>query len=443
MKKEIIYLSIITPYFLFGVDSANSITIQQVNKIRSNTNISNNSTIVQGKTDIKNNSDVDSLEITQKSGINAGNLIEDSTISGANSKVVQGLSSVNSSTLHNAKLNSNNTITRTDITDGESNVTQSNLIIGGNSNVYGTAEGSGGGMGIGGTADNIEITQNNLLEDTNIKKSTIHQGRTTINGGANISSTFKLNENNSITILNSNGNSSNNSTITQGDINITAGTTTNVKQNIQNIIEDIIVDGSYIKQSNINLKNSITTNINSYNDENLLDDKNKITNIVATGGSTIIQSSIDSRDSIINQLSKYDRNGVDENSWINTTYLNNSELKQSVLSAKNSSHLSNIEYTTHDSGVSSTNLVYMLTSNESNISQDITDISNSDFNDNILNRANTVNHVTAINNSHLAQFNIKVENSSLDNSNLSNQGLYYNTTVNNANLSQGSTTITD
>ncbi len=441
--RKIIYLSIITPYFLFGVDSANSVTIQQVNKIRSNTNISNSSSIVQGKTNIKNNSDVDSLEITQKSGINAGNLIEDSTISGANSKVVQGLSSVNSSTLHNAKLNSNNTIRRVDITNGKSTVTQANLIIGDNSNVHGTAGGDGGGMGIGGTADNIEITQNNLLEDTNIKKSTIHQGRTTINGGANISSTFKLNENNSITLLNSNENSSNNSTITQGDINITAGTTTNVKQNIQNIIEDITVDRSYIKQSNINLKNSITTNINSDNDESLLDDKNKITNTVATGGSTIIQSSIDSKDSTITQLSRYDRNGVDENSWIHTTNLNNSELKQSVLSAKNSSHLSNIEYTTHDSGVSATNLVYMLTANNSNISQDITDISNSDFNDNILNRANTVNNVTALNNSHLAQFNIKVENSSLDNSNLSNQGLYYNTTVNNANLSQGSTTITD
>jgi len=99
--------------------------------------------------------------------------------------------------------------------------------------------------------NNIKITEINVLKNTNINNSIIHQGLITINNQTTVSNTFKRTQQNRIKRASSTGiNSETNSTIIQGDIEISGVNTSNTEQNIKNVIKDITIDGS-IQQSSM------------------------------------------------------------------------------------------------------------------------------------------------------------------------------------------------
>ena len=440
--KKLIVLSIIASFALAD-NTVTSLTVDQKNEIFNNTNISNGATISQGQTDIKNGSNVNSVTITQRYGTDAGNSLENTTITGTNSEVYQGLTSVDNSRLEHAELTSQNKLKGVTVTGGKSTIRQANLIIGGESNATGTAGGAGGNMGMGGSGENLEITQTNTLQDTNIENSVIDQGITVINNSADVSKSFKLKQTNTINRASANGrNSVDNSKITQGITTISGGTTQDIIQTIENVIEDIGVDTSNVSQSTMILTDSTVSNINNDVGSDI-DDKNKISFVTATNDSNIIQSSIDINASTVNGLYKSDRGGLQENNWIHTVTVTNSDIKQSNFNATNHSDVTNITYKTHESGIDAINLIYNSSAiNNSEFYQDVTELNNGELENNTFTRANTLNHVIA-DNSKVKQFNIQVSNSTLNNSELIQQGLFFNVNTTNANLSQGEVSITD
>ncbi len=439
--RNIILLSVVTTSFIFGANVVNDLTVDQKNEINNNSNFSNGATVSQGQTDIQNNSNVDSVNILQRDGTDAGNLIENTDVTNQ-SGLYQGYTYIENSKLHNTDLESKNHVKNVTVTDG-SLVGQSILLIGGDSNVSGTAGSGGGGMGMGGSGENLKITQTNLLQDTNIKNSFVVQGLTYIDNGADVSNTFKLEQTNTINRASASGtNDINASELTQGVTNISGGTTTNIEQTIENVMEDITVDRSHISQSTIKLNNSDVSNINN-GASSSIDDKNRVSYVTARNNSNIDQSTIDIDTSSVNGLYRDDRGVLEENNWIHTVTVDNSDIRQSNFSATNSSDVLNVTYTTHESGINATNLVYNSTAtNNSKFNQDVTELNHGVLTNTTLNRANTLNTVTA-DNSKLKQFNVQVTNSTLENSDLSQQGLMYNLNTTNANLSQGSTVITD
>jgi len=440
--RKIIILSLIASFAL-AENSVTNLTIDQINKIQTSSNFSNGAMVSQGQTDIKNNSNVAEVSITQRVGTDAGNLIEDTNINGTNSEVYQGLTSVDNSRLEHVELTSQNKLKGVTVTGGKSTIRQANLIIGGESNATGTAGGGGSGMGMGGAGENLEITQTNTLQDTNIQNSVIDQGLTVINNGADVSNSFILKQTNTINRASASGkNSVDTAKITQGITTISGGITTNIIQTIENVIEDIEIDTSKVSQSTMTLTDSTVSNINNDVGSDI-DDKNRISFVTATNDSNIIQSNIDINASTINGLYKSDRGGLEENNWMHTVTVTNSDIKQSNFKATNHSDVTNLTYQTHESGVNAINLIYNSSAiNNSEFSQDVTEIDNGDLENNTFTRANTMNHVIA-SNSKLKQFNIEVINSTLNNSELTQQGLLYNVNTTGANLSQGSTIITD
>jgi hypothetical protein len=443
--KRIVVLSLIGSSFLLAENIVNDLEIEQINKVRSNSTFSNSTMVSQGQTVIENNSNVEDVHILQKTGNNAGNLIEETTLS--DTEVNQGFTMVNSSTLHHVELDSDNTIRRVNTSEGTSLISQAALIVGGDSNASGTAGTSGGGYGgIGGTTgENIEITEDNLLEDTEIKASVIHQGLTQIKNGADVLSTFKLNQTNTITVVNATGNDINASTLTQGETNIDGGTTTNIEQKIKNVMEDITVDGSTVQQSSMNFASSDVSDINNNNSESDWDDRNRVTNTTVLNGSVIDQSSINVDGSTIDGLYKYETDGLPENNWIHTVTIDNATIKQSSLTATNGSNVVNVTYKKENMGeiYSAPNLVYDSKAlNQSKFLQDVSTLDNGDITDTTFNRGNSINVVNA-DNSIVKQFNVTVDNSSLSSSNLRASSIIGGVNFNNAVMSQGSTIITD
>jgi len=439
--KKLIILSVAVSFALSG-NVVNDLDIEQINKVNNNSNFSGGATVSQGQTYIQNDSTVTSLDIKQRDGAEAGNLIDNVTITGTN-QLHQGLTHIDNSRVEYTSLDSKNEVKNVDIIGSTSVVTQGALFIGGESNVTGIADSGGGGMGIGGSGENIEITETNILRNTNIDNSTLHQGLTIINNQASVTNTFKLTQQNTINRASSTGtNSENNSTITQGHTEISGGTTSNIEQNIQNVMEDITVDSSSVKQSSMQFINSDVSNINNNNTEATPDDKNRITNTTINNNSTVLQSNISANGSTIDGLYKQDTKGVAENNWMHTVTVNNSTIKQSTLNANNGSTVTNITYKTHDSAVDAINLIYKSQATNSELSQDTTSLDNGILTNTTLNRANSINTVTA-NDSILKQFNVIVTNSTLSNSELNQQGLMWKVNTNNANITQGSTIITD
>ena len=108
--------------------------------------------------------------------------------------------------------------------------------------------------------------------------------------------------------------------------------------------------------------------------------------------------------------------------------------------------LTGLENTTYNAGDISSyaiNGIYASTvTNSSNLIQDVTNLDNGDLKNTTLNRINTISLAT-VENSDLKQFNIKVTNSTLENSNLNQNGLILRVNATNALISQGSTIITD
>lgn len=120
--KKILALSLVTSVSIFAASSVTNLQQNQVN-VTQNSSLSNGTTAKQGTTELTN-ATVNNVSIDQT----AGNLIDNSTLSGTNSIINQGVSSVSDSTLNNADLNSKNEIKRVNITGGSSTVIQLSLI---------------------------------------------------------------------------------------------------------------------------------------------------------------------------------------------------------------------------------------------------------------------------------------------------------------------------
>lgn len=441
MRKASILLSALASFALSG-NIVNNLNIEQINKINSNSNFSNDVNVSQGTTNITDNSNIEDVYILQKDGISAGNLIENTTVNGNSSELHQGLTSINSSSLYHTELTSKNKVNGITVTGGKSIITQGNLIIGGDSNVSGTAGSSGGNPWDppGASGENLEIIQNNILEDTSISNSNLHQGLTVINNGATVSSSFKLEQNNN---MSSNSiNNDTNSTITQGLTSISGGDTSNIKQKILNTIQNITVDGVNIEQSSVKLINSTVSNINNNNDDTTDDDINEINGLTATDAD-IVQSTIRSNSSTIDGLQKSDRGDVSKNNAILNLTLNNSTAKQSIIDAQNGSDVKNVTYNAGDLSSYAINGIYAsIVNGGSNLKQDVTELDNGEFQETTINRVNTISQAD-VSNSDLKQFNIKVINSTLENSNLNQNGLIWQVNATNALISQGNLIISD
>jgi len=453
MRKASILLSALASFALSG-NIVNDLEIEQINKVRSNSTFSNDVNVSQGTTNITDNSNIEDVHILQKDGNSAGNLIENTTINGNNSELHQGLTSINRSTLHYAELTSKNKVNGITVTGGKSTITQGNLIIGGDSNVSGIAGSSGGDpWGGGGTGENLEITQTNLLENSHIDTSILHQGLTTINDDASVSITFKLNQENTISRVTSGDNNiGGSSKILQGITDIAGGDTTFVVQYIENEIVDVSLDGSRIRQSSIKLKDSTVSNINTGNGTNV-DDKNLIEDITATNGSTVTQSSIDINASSVSGLYKSEIGSAGKNLEYHNLLkdvdnLNNSHIQQSIFRATNNSDILNVEYVNSknvNSGawIEANNHIQDLNNiQNSKLNQDVTELDNAKLKETDIDRLNTMWTVSA-SSSELNQNRLIVTKSTLENSTLNQDNLIYDLTATNTNLSQGSTIITD
>jgi hypothetical protein len=439
--KRLICLSLITSSLILAETSVSSVEINQINRV-TNSNLHNGSNISQGEIDIKSNSSVDKLIIKQKDGNSAGNKIEDSTVEGINSILEQGSITIDNSQVVYGKINSKNSIKRVNINGQESTITQGKVIIGNGAQVAGEV-GSSNGMGMGGGIEYIEINQNNEIIDTNIENNSINQGLITIKDNSQVSTTFKIDQLNRITTDDNPTNELIDTVVNQGRVDISNGTLSEVEQTTENIMGDLISTSSKLDQSTIKIDNSTLTNFN--NDVySYIDDKNKLLKSSIENNSSISQSRVELEDSQISNLQRYDRDGVEQNNWIDSTEVkDNSEVKQSAFIALNSQAI-NTTYNTHESGVNATNLIYNShILNSSKIQQDVTTMEDgADISNNTFKRANTINSVTG-DNSKITQFNITISGSTLENSNLSQQGLYWNVDVSNSSISQGETKIVD
>ncbi len=460
--KKIVVLSIIASFALADNTVVNDLTINQNNEIKENSNFSNGAIVSQGQTDIKNGSTVNQLGIRHADGADFEantNTITATTISGIDSQVHQALTSIDNSRVENTELDLSNTINDVTITNGTSTVTQGNLIIGGESNVTGISTSTtGGGTGFpsggntgGATGEKINITQTNTLDTTNIEKSIIHQGLTTINGEADVSNSFILTQSNRIE---ANSKIESDSEINQGTTNITGGTTSNIQQNIQNVIKDSQLDGTKLNQSTINLTDSTVSNINNDDSVEDIDDKNRVDSLTDIGQSTINQSTININASIVNNIERADRpNGSNperQNNWIYDVTTNKSTINQSRFIANSGSNVENMTYLFNDTEDSAAvnNLYSSHVENNSTVNQDVTELTNATITGtNTISRQNIIQELTITDNATVSQNSLKVTNSTVSNLNISEYNLVggYQSpvTINNANLSQGEVSITD
>lgn len=450
--KKIVILSVVASFALAG-NVVNGLVVNEVSEVSDSSSFSNNATISQGQTDVKNSSNVEDVSITQN---NDGNVIEDTTVSGTDSEVYQGLTSVDNSTLHHAELKSDNTISGVDIIGGKSTVTQANLIVGGVSTLSGTAGGSGHHHGHT-LGDKIEIKEVNVLEDTNIENSDIHQGLTTLDNGATVLNTFKLEQENTINRVDSYGdnyggiNDVNLSTITQGLTTIDGGTTSNIEQNTQNDIDYVKTDGTTIHQSTINLENSIVNHINDNNPTSAKDEENAIEYVISNGiTSSILQSSINAKNSTITNLQRNDHDNK-KNNWIETLTLTDSKVEQSTFTADGviGSTVTNVTYTIlDDNDREAINDMYIVTATDnSNLKQDVTKIKDSTLQNSTINRVNLMTNLTA-SKSDVSQNGLSITNSVATNLQLNGHNSIGDwdegsVLLTNTNFSQGNTIITD
>ena len=74
--------------------------------------------------------------------------------------------------------------------------------------------------------------------------------------------------------------------------------------------------------------------------------------------------------------------------------------------------------------------------------QDVTELDNGEFQETTINRVNTISQVD-VSNSNLEQFNIEIRGSTLENSNLNQNGLIWQVNATNALISQGNLIISD
>jgi len=442
--KRIIILSTVVSSFIFATSTVEDLTLNQISETTDDTTITNNAYISQGKTDIENGSNVKSVTITQEDSGDAGNLIKNSSVAGNNSEVHQGYTSINNGTLNYAEITSQNELSGVTITGDKSVIRQGNLIIGGASTVAGSSGSGGPGFPGGGVANNIVINQQNYLKESSISDSNISQGVTEVNGGANVSLNFNLNQINDISV----DNTITSSNIRQGVTTISGGSVSDIENSVKNKIETSNISGLNINQSTISIKDSTVKNINNNNDIDNIDEKNRITQAEGEN-SNINQSTIDIENSLVDGIHRQERPNISspegQNNWIYDLTLNGSDINQSAFISKNGSTASNITYTLNSAiNSAAVNNLYSSTVNNSTINQDVTELNNASITgENNIDRLNIVNSVTAEEGSHISQSGLIVTDSQASNLNLSGYNIIYNNSLNSANLSQGETIITN
>ena len=449
--KKIIGLSLLS-MVLVAQESVSHLKLEQVNKIIDST-FSENGVKSQGSTDIEADAFVDNVHILQKPSANeevAGNLILNTTITSSGSELHQGLTTVKSGAkLQDAKLESINSMNNLKATSGESFVSQANVVIGEDSNVTKLISSANENISGDGTANKFLIFEENSIQDTNIRNTTIHQGLIVVKDGADVSN-LNITQKNSIRRSSMSGQNEINATeVTQGQIKISDGVGRNISQSVENRIDNLMVnDSSFVSQASIDAVqsdiNNLNSKLNSLNNQDRV--KNEIKNLTINNG-MVRQSTMFFEESSVDMLDKYNRGGgLQQNNLIHsTTVENNATIAQSTIKITNGSSLKNVEYFTidnPDNGQDAVNEIKNLNlTDNSLVYQDKLEMSGGVVENSTFKRTNLIKDVNIGNGSTLYQFYTQMEQSELKGAKLSTKSFVDDVYINNSDVAQSATSI--
>ena len=447
--KKVLALSLIT-VMLIAEDSSSYLILEHSNKIIDST-FTEEGVKSQGNTIIENGAFVDNVHILQKPSSNddvAGNLIIDSRVTSQGSQIHQGLTHVKSGgKLQDAKLESENEINNLEVMGGESFVSQANMVVGEDSNLSNLLN-NGDGNDVGdGTADQFLVKQKNLIKDISIKNATIHQGLITIETGSSVSNLESVQNNRLKRSQIIGSNEINASTVTQGHIQLKKSLVDNIKQNLDNSIDNLETNDGIVHQASIETSQSTIDNINHKQDQNNRGDsvRNEILNTQVIDAS-ILQSTLNIDSSLVETLNKFQKNNVETNNLIQDVKVeNNATLSQSTITISNQSHINTIEYKIADNTEANLKAINEIKNvslqDDSSIEQDSILLNDSIVNDMSLKRTNRVKNTDIGNSSNLKQFYTQIESSRVDKTTFSAKSNLNETQIFNSEVSQSSTTI--
>jgi len=296
--KNIIAISLVVSTFLVGAN-VNNLVDNKVNSIRENS-IINNTSITQGNTQIVGDSYIDTLTIDQSSNIEAGNLVENSTLDGADIK--QGTTSVTNSRVINLGLESDSNITLSTITGGK--ISQGSFIIT-DSNATDSE------------ATNINLKATNLIDETTSDDSNIKQSYTIIGNGSDVSN-LDITQQNSIQ-----GSIFQQSDSTQGVIEVDNSHLNGLfslhgfEENVNKIEGTVVENYSITKQNEVSLQNGADILTFKNGSHNSLKDS-------LISQSNLFQNSILVDDSSVESMEHYRKNEINNlNAYENSTIIQN------------------------------------------------------------------------------------------------------------------------
>jgi hypothetical protein len=449
--KKIIGLSLLS-MVLLAQESISHLHMEQVNKIIDST-FSEEGVKSQGSTDIEEDAFVDNVDILQKPSVDEeipGNLIVDTTVTNSGSEVHQGLTNVKSGAkLQDAKLESMNIIDNLKATSGESFVSQANVIAGEDSNVTKLVSSANDNIVGDGTADKFLIKEENIIEDTNIRNTTVHQGLIVLKDGADVSN-LNTTQKNSIKRSDMSGQNEINATqIRQGHIKIEDGVARNITLNVENQIDNIkvndnsVIDQAYIKSTQSDI-NNLNSKLNNLNTQDII--KNEINNIT-TDNAVIEQSVMKFKQSRVDMLDRYNRgDNVQQNNLIKiSTIENNSTILQSSIELTDGSDIKNVEYFTAEDSDDEQDAINEIKNlnlaDNSAVYQDRLELNSASVENSNMYRTTSIKDVNMGNESTVYQFYTKLENSKMDNTKLSNKSFIKETAIDNSDVSQSLITV--
>jgi hypothetical protein len=263
--KKIGIISIVATATLFATPVINNLITTQTNKVTTDTEITT-STVHQGGVDIHEDSIVKNLTIIQNS---AGNLIEQSTTI-TDSDVVQGDTKVINSTVANMKVDSDNTISNSEI-DSAWEVGQGILLV-----TDSNASDS--------TISNTDIkSQNNILDSEIYDDAEVYQSDTDITDGSTVDGLNLVQTN----IIENETTVEDISEIEQSWTKVEASDLSNLTQTVENIVSDSGLSLSIVEQTTINIVDSTVNNLTTT--QNNKTESSTLNSAELTQGNTLIE----------------------------------------------------------------------------------------------------------------------------------------------------------
>jgi len=298
--KRTVLISIIASTVIFGAD-IKDVKVEQSNKVQSSR--IGNTTLIQGQTDIKDTSVVDTLNITQ----------ENKTINSAikNANVTQGQTDIKgSSSVNNLTINQkengnvidglftdNTSLNDLNISQGKTLVEEATVRdVTVDSDSFLRADVDGAGLISQGTLSvtdnailvNTDIKSNNVINKTDIENSTLKQAFVDINGQGTTVSKLDVNQENTI-----NDGSAINSTTLQGNIKVNVSADIGDPNDVEISglkVESVNKMDGYSSENSKTSQNSINLTRFSKIRNTTINSTNKISDTEATNNSQITQN---------------------------------------------------------------------------------------------------------------------------------------------------------